>query len=213
MFYEDEPKSQLRLGDVLKGFVTTDIQITKPISNLDDPENNFKINVVLPLYSVILTPCCSIEKGSITISPLMKVRADFFKNEHFKEKLTIINCKMSPDKMLPKKRWDKLPAETQTERMANGERYALNNLFVYDKHDQLKEYSLTKRIIKYYMIDFKNVIYLKCNIQRKGKQQNIHKDMINAKILQLTPFARKDLRKKLSEYYYRAAEEDLEFIS
>ena len=65
MFYASQHTGALRLGDVVSGFVTA-------IPNQDEPITKsfvgYRVEVKLDPYLVVLTPCCSIEKKTISVA-------------------------------------------------------------------------------------------------------------------------------------------------
>jgi hypothetical protein len=94
MFYQDQMDGQLRFGDIVKGYVLSNPDLKRPI--LDPMVHDYSIKINKPLYSVVVSPCCSIDKKSILLSPLIPVRNDFFDNPYFVEDLTSINRPMEP---------------------------------------------------------------------------------------------------------------------
>jgi hypothetical protein len=62
---------------------------------------------------------------------------------------------------------------------------------------------------EFYMIDFKTIFCIKCN---KIVKDNIDNDILQSKCLELSPYARQELRDKLAFYYARVPEEDIVFL-
>lgn len=211
MFYQGEPDKMLRFGDVVKGYISIDLDIKKPLSSAEikAEDYQYKLDVNIPAYSVVLTPCCSIEDGIIALTPLIRVFGDFFKNPYFEEDLTRINRLMEPNQMLSPAKWKGLSLEEQEAIMAKGNQYALTNYFIYEQNDILKEYTLKKRNIRYYMIDFRNINKIKCKmIKRSDKLTEEDAPLLESKALQLSVETRRELRDKIAYYYYRPPEED-----
>lgn len=205
-FYEKNKENiddDLRFGDIISGFISLTPEIKKKDLNVLNKE--FIINVETPDYSVIMTPCCTIKHSKddiISITPLIKVRSSFFDNPYFAEDLCRINRKMKPEQTLSPEGWDRLPLEEKQKRLNVGLSYALLELFIYDKNDLLKEYTVNR--IKeenfktnYYMINFKYSFKIGCN---KNQLQKV-------KLLQLSSSTRIELNEKIN-CYFRIPKED-----
>jgi hypothetical protein len=84
MFYvKNSFDNVLRFGDVIKGF-----QFFIPnFEELPDiVDSNIKIEITKSSYFVVITPCCSIENGSISLTPLKQIRYQFFSNPFYSYK-------------------------------------------------------------------------------------------------------------------------------
>ncbi|MFA5031435.1 MAG: hypothetical protein WC614_00300 [bacterium] len=213
MFYCDEKEPILRFGDVLRGYVLVNPSIKDPISILHK-NYDYKIDVEIPSYSVVLTPCCSIsKKGNTTISltPLVRIMSKFLINPYFKGDLTRINCIMEPQQSLPSDDWNRLSQIEREKRSKIGKKYACLANFIYEKNEIFEEYTLAGETLRNYMIDFNNVYRIKCNkIQMLGQPSadTTINSIIESKCLQLSAETRTQLKDKLS-YYYRIPEEDI----
>ena len=75
----------LRFGDVLKGYTLAASNIEEPNLNV-----NFTVDINLPPYCVVLSPCCSIGERTISLSPLIELRGSFFDNPYLNEDVTRI---------------------------------------------------------------------------------------------------------------------------
>lgn len=203
MFYKEVNDDELRLGDVLEGYVLASITIKKP------KPVEYKIDVKTPDYCAILTPCCSIENGEIVLSPLIPILNDFFNNTYFAEDFTRINRKMEPQQKFSVEEWNHFSTQKRLEIESKGkQQYSNVNYFIYDRHELLKPYPLKKQNINYYMIDFKRTHRLKCSmIKRKEKMQSTDAPILQSKLLQLSDRSRDDLRDKLSYFYWRKGED------
>ncbi len=203
MFYNSKIDPTLRFGDVLQGYVLASTSIKSP-----NPKD-YSVDIKTPDYCVVLTPCCSIEQGTILLSPLIPVLSDFFKNEYFEEDLTRINRQMKLQNKFSKHEWKDFSLEKKAEIESKGkEQWSNVNYFVYDGHPIFPEYKLRKHQIRYYMIDFRRAYRLKCPmIKRKEKMKEKDTPIIESKILQLTNKTREELRTKLSFFYFRKPEE------
>lgn len=206
MFYTDQINDELRFGDVLNwGILTAPYIEYNPSNHL---EKNFKLDVNFPEFSVVITPCCSIDDANICLTPLTKVMYSFYDNPYFSEDLTRINRKMKPENTVSPERWGRFPPEERQKRLEVEEQYGLLEFFIYKNKEPLHPYSLKrkgKEDIKtdYYMIDFRNVYKLNSK-NFKAPQGNL----LSSKILELTPQTREELRRKISNYYLRIPDED-----
>ncbi len=204
MFYETNPDEALRFGDVVKGYILSNSIIQKPISGM---EFNLSIDVDFPLFSVVLTPCCSISDKLITLCPLKQLRPSIFDNPFFEEDLTRINRQMYPQEAVSKEIWDNLGEKERQKRLLVERGYAFNELFVYEKNVLFPTYKIKRKErqidTNYYMIDFKDTYKIKCDKIITPKNSPL--DM---KYLQLSQNTRSELRKKISDYYGRIPDED-----
>ena len=203
MFYALTVDDALRFGDVVDGYISTVPTIVKPTLTIIDAQG-YKIDVRMPRYSVILSPCCSIREETISLTPLIPAAPNFFKNPYFAEDLTIINRPMEPQQTLSPDGWEKLPPEEKQTRLAEGFNYALLHFFVYEQHDLFPYYELrdgTKN--NYYMIDFRSTYRLNCGLILSPTNAPLQ-----SKCLQLSIETRSELRDKLAYYYSRVPEED-----
>lgn len=211
MFYQDKTDKMLRFGDVVRGYISIDLDIKQPLSSPHIKVEDFqcRLDVDIPTHSVVLTPCCSIEDGIISLTPLIPVLGDFFKNPYFVEDLTRINRLIEANQTLSPEQWERLSLEEQEAAIAKGKQYALTNYFIYEQNETFREYTLRKRGIRYYMIDFRNTNKVKCKmVKRSDKLTEEDAPLIESKVLQLSVEARGELRDKIAHYYYRTPEED-----
>lgn len=209
MFYEEHMDNALRFGDIIKGFVLATPDIKQPF--IGTINNLYKIDIEIPIYSVVLSPCCSIGDKMISLSPLINLYGTFFNNPFFVDDLTLINKKMKPEYAFPPDVWERMPGEKKQEYLAQGDEvYAFVELFIYKNHDLLPSYTINRRQgnieTNYYMIDFRNIYKLKCD--RIIKPDNAP---LESKCLQLTIQSRSDLRDKISAYFARIPLEDQMF--
>ncbi|MEW5923370.1 MAG: hypothetical protein AB1746_05225 [Candidatus Zixiibacteriota bacterium] len=204
MFYQQGLDNALRLGDVLSGFVLS-------ATTIDDPQKvistQFSVSIEIPDFVVVLSPCCSIEKGVITLTPLIEVRSSFFNNPYFIEDLTRINRIMRPEDSVSPSVWKNLGQEEQNKRLQEGPTFAFSNLFIYEKNQLFKDYVLHRKegntSTNYYMIDFKNTHKINCS-----KIINPQDSPFHLKYLQLSIDSRSELRLKLAKFYSRIPDED-----
>jgi len=208
MFYDINPQSKLRFGDIVRGFLLTHCHTYRPSS--EEKPDAFQIDVTHPELAVVLTPCCTIAQrsgGMLILSPLLKIRPDwYFENSYLMEDFTRINRETTIQNALGPEIWASMSDEQQAEKLAQspGKRYMMDDFFAYDKHDLLAEYELRykegmKELINYYMIDFRNI----CRVQTATDN-----DPTSTKRLQLSIQARRELRDKLAHYFGRKPEED-----
>lgn len=202
MFYQEIMDAAFRFGDVLRGYtlVSSDIQVP----NLSE---NYKIDVNLPDFCVILSPCCSIGEKIISLSPLIKLRNSFFDNPYLVEDLTRINREMKPEESVPPYVWNSFPPEERQKRLEVGKGYAFLEFFVYNKNELFPTYIINRRQqnieTNYHMIDFRNTYKINCEKIISPKDAPL-----DSKCLQLSTQARTELRNKIAFYYARIPEED-----
>lgn len=203
MFYQQNIDKALRFGDVLRGYILA-------ASNIEEPSLNksYKIDISLPAYSVVLSPCCSIGEKTISLSPLIQLRGSFFDNTYLAEDLTRINRKMEPQQTVNPQIWEHFPPEEKQRRLNVGYAYAFIELFVYGKNDLFPKYTLNRRNgnieTNYYMIDFRNTYKLSCEKIRTPEDAPLY-----SKYLQLSIQTRSELRAKIADYYARVPKEDI----
>lgn len=206
MSYTREPDKALRFGDVLKGYPSTTPRIEEPILTGNSPK--YAIDVTLPKFTVVMDPSCEIREQTICLTPLVQVSIRFFDNPYFAEDLTRINREMEPKQSLSPFAWSQLKPVEQQKRLNEGRKYALLNLFIYEKHDLFPFYPLKRKgqeeiLTNYYMIDFRNTYKICCK-----KIISPEKSPLKSKVLQLSPETRAELTNKLLKYYERIHFED-----
>jgi hypothetical protein len=176
---------------------------------LDVDGHRYDIEVDFPKYCAILSPCCSIGEKVLCLSPLIKLRQKFFDNPYFVSDFTNINRVMNPQQTLPPAVWDGLLAEERIKREAKGPAYSFIELFVYQQCEWFPSYRVDRRDgqvqTNYYMIDFRNIFKVSCESVLKPD-----KVPIDAKLLQLTTETRSQLREKISYYFSRVPQEDVQ---
>lgn len=208
MFYAEETDKYLRFGDVVRGYILPNTTIKEPILSFKSESHNYTIDVEMP-YSVVLTPCCSIGESMISLTPLIKVRSNFFNNPYFAEDLTRINRLMKPQQSLSPDELEKFSPEEKQRFLAKKINYALLNYFIYEENERFKKYTLRKREIKYYMINFKNIYTMNCAMIKRPKELKPEDaPVMESKVLQLSIQTRSELRAKIAYYYSRIPEED-----
>lgn len=206
MFYQKEMDQALRFGDVLRGYISTTPNIKEPFIKepiWPAPNEGYNIDINLPTFTVVLSPCCSIGKTIIALSPLIKLRKDFFKNLYFAEDFTRINRKIQPQKTVSPDQWEEFSLKEKQRRLKEEETYGLLSLFIYEKHDLFPKYTLRSQEVNYYMVDFRNTYKLICE-----KIKTPQKSPLDSKCLQLSTEARSQLRDKIASYYTRIPTED-----
>ena len=203
MFYASKTDNCYRFGDVIRGFV-----LASP--NIDDPNKirNFGVDIEIPDFAAILTPCCSIGNKLISLTPLIQVWSSFYNNEYFCEDLTRINREMDPKQSVSRRVWDTLPNEEKEKRLKVGKCYAFLEFFIYESNNYFPSYVVSRQDVEdistnYYMIDFRNIIKVSCNKVISPKESPIE-----LKCLQLSVRTRSELREKIAYYYGRTPKED-----
>lgn len=218
MFYEDQEKSDfLRLGDVVKGFVSAVPEMNEPFT--DKKFVNYKVTVELPKLLVVLTPCCSIGDEKISVVPLEEVglRSNLFELPYLKGDMTRINRKMEAKNAIIPQRWDAYDPEEQMKISNRHIDYQFKEFFVYAEHERLPSnivkigYSFVK--YGYYMIDFRMATRVECKSiispnKKKAFTEEIKQKALDSKILELHKDTRQELRDKLVNYYGYNPDED-----
>lgn len=206
-FYQSpgELDRALRFGDVIRGFVLSTPVMKQPI--LDVGQHDYHVEVRLPDLCAILSPCCSIGDQMIALSPLKRVLPSFFENPYLAQDLTNLNRKMRPEEAIPPAAWEKMPEEERQRRLREGETYAFASYFVYAEHECLPMYVLRTKGAEiqtgYYMIDFRDTFKVNCQAIVSAD-----KSPVEAKLVQLTVLARREMREKIGAYYLREPIED-----
>jgi hypothetical protein len=212
MFYEEKQIDKiLRFGDIVRGYLYPQVKIKQPFLSLENSiYHNYVVNFEVPVFSVILTPCCSIgEQNLVCMSPLIQLKKDFFKNPYLIEDFTRLNREIDPDKVYAPEDWMKKPDEERQKLIAKGRGYTEYYLFIYAPCDAFPPYERRKQETKYYMVDFRNIQTLKCDLI-KGREDTIEEDgdILASKCMQLSRQTRRELRLKLSHYFGRVPIED-----
>ena len=207
VFYQEFTGPGFRFGDVIKGFISATPNISNPPINSDNTAD-YSIEISLP-YCAIVSPCCSIKDRVISLSPLLHVNKDIFKNPYFREDLTRINRIVPPEKSIPPIAFKKIPLKKKREILSKDHAYAFLNLFIYKEHDLFPEYPIRLNGVddfntRYYVIDFRNTFRVNCS-----KIQNPTNVPPGLKCLQLTIDTRNALRDKITKYYSRLPTEDI----
>jgi len=205
MFYAEKMSEALRFGDVLRGYFSTTPVIEEPA--LKEPIKRYNIDVDLPVFSVVMDPCCQIGHKTISLTPLIQIRPSFFGNPYLAEDLTRINRKMDPQQAVPPHAWAKMSSEEKRKRLEVGREYAFVSLFVYEKHGLLPEYTIHRKgkdiEINYYMINFRDTHKLCCD-----KIITPTEAPLESKVLELSLQTRSELREKVASYYASVPPED-----
>ncbi|MCE5240553.1 hypothetical protein LLH23_19000 [bacterium] len=205
-FYEPVPDANLRFGDVLLGVPALE-HVTEQL-NPDPAEGDFSIRVRRTAFSVVMSPCCSIEEGIVSLAPLTQIDQKLLSNPFLVEDFTRVNHRMTAEQAAPPQQWVRMPEEERARRELAGMAYAFVEYFVYAPAEQLPAYVMAGRdrvqhTVRHYMVDFRDIYKVHCReVQR-------NRDIPSApKVLQLSVLTRRDLRDKLGEYYWRPPDED-----
>jgi hypothetical protein len=207
VFYLESKQSDkaLRFGDVLSGFFASTPSIHKPPLSGD---MSFSVEISNSPHYVLLSPCCSIADKVVLLTPLIPVRAAFFKNPYFAEDLTRINRLVDAERSLPPEAWQKMEADEKIRRLGIDPAYTFFELFIYEQHDLFPEYRLPRKegdiTTKHFMIDFRFAFRVNCNGVNSPEDSPL-----GAKVLQLTTESRHELRQKISYFYSRVPKEDM----
>lgn len=208
MFYNNNLDKELRFGDVVKGFISTLPELKQPILKFPT-DKDYNIKITMPHFSVVLSPCCSIENGKICLAPLKQIKSSLIINPYIRADLTRINNVIAPADLLnlPDDELAKITPEEKAATLSKEPEYEFVELFVYAENEifpiyevKYKDQSVNTRC---HMIDFRDIHRIDCKV--------ITKDDISAcavKCLQLSLEARNDLRGKIVNYFNRAPEVD-----
>lgn len=204
-FYAETSSTELRLGDVLSGFVSITTALDRPFPG-GGTKHEYSIEVSHPDYVVVLTPCCSIRKNAlISLAALQHVPHKTFQNDNWSHDLTLINRPMEPWKVFSSAIWERKPDTEKQSYLARPTSYTFSGDFIYAPHDLLVPYNPSSKSefsTNYYIVSFGSAFSVKCEALKDIKTNKI------AKILELTAGSRTDLRNKLVNYFGRIPEED-----
>jgi len=205
-FYSRTISNGLRFGDVVSGFPLITSKSDKlGGSKVDGDDVIITINKSKNL--VVMTPCCSIEDGSIALAPLQQVRPAFLKNEYFVDDLTRINRIVPSENSLPQEAWNHMSPEEANERRNQEPGYMFLECFVFMPNAILPEYRIKESKIGHYMVDFKSIYrFESTSIKRSNGETSLPQGC--NKSLQLTALARNGLREKLTSFFARVPDED-----
>lgn len=210
MFYASDMDLVLRFGDVVRGYVNVLPTIRRPVFDMSHVTSFCSVSVDVPLFSVVMTPCCSIEDSMVCLTPLIPLKSSFGKNPHFVADFTIINREIEPRMCFAPQDWAAMDALRRQEIEAKRKPYTLLNYFVYERNDLFDPYVLRGNLTGYYMIDFRNIYTVKCDmIKRAEKMGPEEAAIVDSKCLQLSDATREELRNKIAYYFGRVPDEDL----
>lgn len=194
-----------RFGDLIRGFVLSTPVMKQPV--LEASQHEYHVEVHLPELCAIVSPCCSIGDQMIALSPIKRVLPSFFENPYLAQDLTNLNRRMLPEQAIPPVAWQKMPEDERQKRLLEGETYAFTSYFIYAEHEYLPMYSLKTKgeeiQIGYHMIDFRDTFKVNCQAIVSAQ-----KSPVEAKLVQLSAFARREMREKIGAYYLREPIED-----
>lgn len=212
-FYEEEiDLTTLRFGDLLQGFIETVPHIENPLTDSFLKDYKYHIESLIPEFSVIMTPCCSIGENTISLAPLKRITSDLYRNlsNEVINNFTILNFEVESKKIISPFNWNFLSKEQKAEKEAEGKAWVFIDRFFYKGCNLFEEYEILVRkepfFVRDYVIDFKEIYQIKCN---KIIYQKIDNDILSSKCLELTIEARDEFRKKIANYYGRVPDEDL----
>lgn len=204
-FYADNPSKIFRLGDVITGFHSAEVEMDIP----HDDATGLQIRVTRPKFFGVMTPCCSIENKVISVAPLVPLRHKFFDNPHLFEDFTRLNSRIEPQNTLPPIAWSNLTPEQRTDLLARGQSYIFIECFVYAPNAVLGTYPLKKGTqawpeVGHWMLDFKSIFKIDC-----GQIERNREAPAGIKLLELRIPARSELREKLAYFFGRVPDEDI----
>jgi len=199
-FYCPTPEETLRFGDVILGFpilyATMDLAVQKT------DHGRFTVSVDHPANAVVMSPCCSIRDGVISICILKPLHKKYFKAPKLKENPLLLNGKMLKKDVIPPEQWKNLSEEQRQQYETEELAYAFNEVFVFAPNLLLPELEVEikgeKVKVGYHEIDFREA----CHIKSPAIKNPETRIAVNKK-LQLTDDTREAFRDKLQSYYQR----------
>jgi len=206
MFYEETMDEVFRFGDVVRGFARSTPILLAPL--LNDFSAPYKVEVQSSCLSVVLTPCCSMDKGMLSLAPLHEILRSFYQNPWLVEDFTRVNRRMPAEKSVPPNNWRAIPENVKDQQFnLEQDDWAFADFFVYEQHPLLPEYTVHIRSgpnqkTRYYMVDFKTMYKIECAEIRRNDHP------VEAKVLQLSKASRAQLREKIAAYFARTPAED-----
>ena len=205
MFYTKKMSEELRLGDVISGFMLIQPKIFNPKSNLTDSlkknDFDFSLQIKQSKLLVVLTPCCSIGPKNVCFSPLEQINSVYFKNDYFYEDFTRINRPMRQIDSIPKDIFDEYSELEQKIIIQSEPTYAVFDYFFYKPSEFFPKYTNRRRETQYYCINFKKTFFVECD---DIKENGIVKSSVyDTKILELSDEIREELRQKIAFYFTR----------
>lgn len=229
MFYNRVTSDVIRFGDILTGFPLSSSKVDNPIRGLSD---EYDISTVIPKYSIVIDPSCSIGERKISLSPLKRIPKKLYDHPILRENIKILNEFMRPELGVHPQKWNDMSKEDKLF-LLNGEVGLTNlNIFIYDNHDLLEEYDITSNIIyeetvdkdgflyysirkdevnyttSMYFLDFKEIYHVKCDKIIDQNNRKIERQILGSKILELSSDTRKILGEKYNSYISRTINED-----
>jgi hypothetical protein len=202
-FYENKNVDQnLRFGDIIIGGQF----LTMSNDKLPMDSKSYQINIDHSDFYCVLTPCCSIEKKLIVVSPLEHIQQSYYSNSFLADDLSRINGIIAPENSIPTKAWENMRPEEKQRMMASGPAYMLIDKFIFPPDDALGEYEVNSKNLGkfntgYFQISFKNTLSIRSAAFDRNKSY--------PKILQMSIPSRTSLREKIGYFYSRIPEEDI----
>lgn len=204
MFYEKSLEDDLRFGDIIKDVFTVDFDCS-----LKNRHNKLDISIKKESYCVVLTPCCSISKVGLIITPVIDIDPIIIRSDYCRKDLTNANRRMWPKQAVSKIAWDTMEKSNPREierREQEGFQFAFLHNFIYEGVEDFSEKIFQSKYhddfqTNYKMIDFS----LSKKVFPEVRMDNYPKEI---KCYQLSVQTRKELRDKLKNFYGRATKED-----
>jgi hypothetical protein len=230
MFYNASIDNKLRFGDVVKGYLSVILKLSKPFGNAG-------IEIQTPQYSVVLDPCCEIGDGMISLSPLEEINPQLLDIPYLSKDRTLLNRIGIAKDFFHPIMWNNLPDETKTEALVATPEYGWKPYFVYEGNPVFPEYTIERQTkynevidpksklpkydsvkqpntfkIRDRMISFKTVYRVNCQgIVKPEKATN--ETILGSIVLQLSAETRELLRLKMAYYFGKPSPEDSALLS
>jgi hypothetical protein len=205
-FYTQTPNECLRLGDIITGFQLATPHIEQPSSSEINLEATIKVS--RPKHLAVMTPCCALDKGMISVAPLIEISSAMFRNPHFQEDFTIINRVVEPSKSVPPKHLEAMSVEERARHLSSPAQWVFLDFFCFGPAACLPQYLVKREKLEwqtvFWMIDFKEIAVIKCPAIVPH-----YKPPVGIKLLQLSVKSREALREKMAQFFGRPTDEDM----
>ncbi len=220
-FYRETADYRLRFGDVLSGYVLGSLRqkdtvahsVEAPGCPLAKPPPLFAVDLILPAFCVLLTPCCSIGKGTtaLVVSPLRPVEKYWLETPYLADDLTRVNQKAMANVLTHPARWAKMTDAEQSREMEKGLGYGYAKNFAYAGNKHFSPYVVKLPTgdvtTNWYMLDFLDVYMLNCESIRKDRGEFLYPP--DSKLLQLSARVRTELKLKMATFFLGPMDDDI----
>lgn len=232
MFYQGSIDTNLRFGDVVKGYVSLIPKLTKPFGNMS-------IEIQNPQFSVVLDPCCEIGKGTILLSPLEEISPQLLdipilSADATGKDLLLLNTEQQAKDYFYPTIWNELSVENKEESLTDKPEYVWKSFFIYEGNSIFPQYTIKRKkkyrqvieqstqlpryeevaeaavfSISHRMINFKAIYRVNCEDVTSSKPgKPASEAILSSIVLQLSIETRNLLRQKMAYYFGKPPPED-----